>query len=371
MPESIMLKTLIEKLVAKNLLQNNQQDKIIQTIISKQQQVKTPWFINLLIGCGAWLATILLLVFLFAVELIDSPTEGLAMGVIFIIGTIALQHTKINNIFYEQFILAIHLVGQVLFIVGMVNDTNSLTMGAMATCCLEIVVIVVYPNYVLRFFAVLIATLSILILFYDIGFYQGVHILVILMATTTIWIWLAESNHITNKIMLNLYEPLGYGFITALQLILLISILPYNDFIPPLTWMYSTFGLGVVLLALEVHILSINQVSPSSSKGIAILLASLLPIILLYNSPGIIAAIIVLLLGFQRGNRVLMGLGVVCLILFFIAFYYYLNISLLMKSISLISAGIILLVFRFVFLSIFPLQTEAKLIITKKLKKKI
>ena len=78
--------------------------------------------------------------------------------------------------------------------------------------------------------------------------------------------------------------------------------------------------------------------------------------LLLHQSPGIIAAIIVLLLGYRRGNNVLIGLAIVFLSVFFIAYYYHLNISLLMKSITLMSAGVGLLVLRFVLQRIFPLS---------------
>jgi uncharacterized membrane protein len=55
----------------------------------------------------------------------------------------------------------------------------------------------------------------------------------------------------------------------------------------------------------------------------------------------------VILLGFQRGNRFLMGLAFIFFLLFYISYYYYLDVTLLMKSITLMSAGVILLGLRF------------------------
>ena len=81
----------------------------------------------------------------------------------------------------------------------------------------------------------------------------------------------------------------------------------------------------------------------------AILASTILLAILLYQAPGIIAAIILLLLAFQRGNRVLMGIAIIFLVVFFVAYYYHLNITLLMKSLTLMSAGACLLILRLVF----------------------
>jgi uncharacterized membrane protein len=63
-------------------------------------------------------------------------------------------------------------------------------------------------------------------------------------------------------------------------------------------------------------------------------------------TPGILAAVIILVLGFQRGNRLLLGLGAVGLAVFLIAFYYHLEITLLVKSLILLGTGLLLLGLR-------------------------
>jgi uncharacterized membrane protein len=62
--------------------------------------------------------------------------------------------------------------------------------------------------------------------------------------------------------------------------------------------------------------------------------------------PGILAATIVLALGFQRGNRILLGLAAIFLAIFLIAFYYNLEVTLLAKSLLLLAAGLLLLGLR-------------------------
>ncbi len=70
----------------------------------------------------------------------------------------------------------------------------------------------------------------------------------------------------------------------------------------------------------------------------------------LLMTPGITAAILVLVLGFQRGQRVLMGLALVFLAVFLIAFYYHLDVTLLVKSGILAASGIVLLGMRWALL---------------------
>jgi uncharacterized membrane protein len=84
----------------------------------------------------------------------------------------------------------------------------------------------------------------------------------------------------------------------------------------------------------------------TSLGGVIIFASTLLISGLLYQAPGVIAAVIVILLGFQRNNWFLMGLAFIFFLLFYISYYYYLDVTLLMKSITLMSAGVILLGLR-------------------------
>ncbi len=355
------LRTVIDDLVKQNLLQPEVREKMAETLASSSDKPSMPWFINALIGFSVWMAIILFIAFIGAIDLLDSPSSAIVVGIVLIVCTVFLHHFKRDVLFFNHLALILNLTGQILFIGGIGTETREVAIAALAAWFLEIVLISVYWDNILRFLGVLIATVAALVLLYYYQFYQGIHLLIVLIAAGAVWCWVAESSHLTNEIMVSLYKPLGYGFVIALQTVLLLSILQDAKFIPHFTWWYSTLGLTVVLLLLEYHLLCANNIPISSPGSIAILAGSLLVAILLYQSPGIIAAIIVLLLGFHRGNRILMGLSVIFLIVFFVAFYYYLNITLLMKSITLMSAGLVLLILRFVFKNVFPLLKGGQL----------
>ena len=64
-------------------------------------------------------------------------------------------------------------------------------------------------------------------------------------------------------------------------------------------------------------------------------------------APGLIMALIILLLGFSRADRVLIGVAIGFFTVFLTAFFYGIEVTLLMKSLILVITGIILLAGRF------------------------
>ena len=65
--------------------------------------------------------------------------------------------------------------------------------------------------------------------------------------------------------------------------------------------------------------------------------------LLALNAPGLTTALLVLLLGFAAGNRILLALGIIGLFLFVGHFYYSLHATLLAKSGMLALTGVLLL----------------------------
>ena len=343
------LRTVLAELKTQNLLPPHvEQSKIADTLTLLAQKPPVPWFISVLIGISAWLSILPFMGFLYLLGIIDSPKSTILVGTLLIISTFFLHYVRKNSLFIEQLALALNLTGQLLFIGGIVGYRDVAT-AALATWFLEIVVIAIYRDNILRFISVLLAMVAALVLIYEFDIHQAIHILIVLIAAGAVWYWIAEASHLTDDMMATLYKPLGYGFVVALQMLLIISILPATDFISHLQWEYSTLGLTALLLFLEYYILRTNNIQFLSTPSLAIFLSTILLALLLYQAPGIIASVIVIALGFQRGNRVLMGLAFTFLSIFFIAYYYHLDISLLMKSLTLVSAGLALLILRLVF----------------------
>jgi uncharacterized membrane protein len=76
------------------------------------------------------------------------------------------------------------------------------------------------------------------------------------------------------------------------------------------------------------------------------------------EAPGIAAGLTVMLLGFARGNRTLIGLGILGSLLYLSAYYYSLHATLLVKSQALAATAAALLAARWAALKWLPSQDE-------------
>lgn len=356
MSKQLTLAAVLDDLIAQKQLPNEAPAEIAKTLNVSLEQASTPWFVSALIAVSAWLSVIPFLAFIVLSHLVEEPISAIILGLILLINTVILHNSKGHILFLDQLALALNLTGQVLLTIGIAAESKDLVTVCLAILLMEMLLIKMYSDHILRFLSVLIATAAALVLIYDLKLYLGIHILILLIAIGAIWYWIAEASHLTDKVMASLHQPLAYAFIIALQIILIpSSILPNSQLISAVTWWYSSFSLTILLLALEYYILRSNNIT-FSIKTYIIFAGTLLIGLLLYQSPGIIASIIVLILGFQRGNRLLIGLAIFFLSIFLISYYYYLDITLLMKSISLMSAGLVLLGLRFILKRAFPLS---------------
>jgi len=158
------------------------------------------------------------------------------------------------------------------------------------------------------------------------------------LAFGTVVFWERESCIATTG-HADLLWPIGYALPTALLVILGFSLMQQPN-VWIIDWMISTLGILVVLLGWEYAILSRYGVQAKRLLVAGVLLGTTLVLLPTLPAPGIAAAILVLLTGFRRGNRILMGIAIAALVVFVIAFYYYLALTLFWKSLILLSSGI-------------------------------
>jgi uncharacterized membrane protein len=70
-----------------------------------------------------------------------------------------------------------------------------------------------------------------------------------------------------------------------------------------------------------------------------------------FPAPGIVACLLIVVLGFSNGNRLLFGAGIAALALYIGGYYYRLDVTLLHKSIVLLVTGLVLLGARWLILN--------------------
>lgn len=341
------LQQVFDQLMREKQLSSQNISTLSQVFHEPLEEQQVPWFVQVLMTFGAWMAANIFLVFIGLLLSFDLE-DGILTGSILMVSTIFLYQVRPKSLFLKQFALALNLVGQVLFILGVSFDEKDIFTAALTTLILEIIILVVYWDAIARFLAVILATLAGLVLFYDAKIYWGIHIVVLVASIGATGCWLGENNFLTHKMTAKLYQPLGYGWVVVLLMMLLPSILPSIEEIPIISWWISTLGLLLLLLSVEYYLLYFNDVQIHSPQSYLILGGTLFVTLFLYQAPGIIAAVLVMILGFQQSHRVLMGLAIIFLAIFLVAYYYHLPVTLLMKSMTLMGTGLAMLGFYWI-----------------------
>jgi Domain of unknown function (DUF4401) len=121
-----------------------------------------------------------------------------------------------------------------------------------------------------------------------------------------------------------------------------------------------TLGLAVVTLYSAWRVLEETDSEPGGSAGVTAFASLGLTALLTLHTPGVIAAIGVLLLGFHRRSVVLLGMAVLFILAFGVGYYYDLQLTLLAKSLALLGSGLVLLGLRLFILRRFPAAEEVR-----------
>ena len=91
----------------------------------------------------------------------------------------------------------------------------------------------------------------------------------------------------------------------------------------------------------------ISTALPASTAGITVLITAAAAAAFAWWAPGLLPALMVLVVGFGSGQRFLLGLGLLSLAAFLSGYYYNLEATLLVKSIVLGVSGGVMLLLRF------------------------
>jgi hypothetical protein len=291
--------------------------------------------------------------------IIQYGKGGLIMGLVFCAAGIILSRLQKGKDFLRQLGLAISLAGQVLFVMGLSDWLYNLDIHysqhtiwiTLSLIALEVILIALNKDPIQRFLSLLIIVSALLVLILDRELTPGFHLLVAMMAISAVILLQHEYNHFALT-QVNLWQPVAYGAVVTLLGLLLLPLEPYSEF--ENLWV-SAILLLLVLLFLEWQILRELTISTFRETWFWILLVCTVVLIIpAVRMPGILGALIVLLLGFWRSKRSLLGLAALFLIFYLGAFYYYLEWSLLVKSLALMGTGIAMFITRSLFRSFSP-----------------
>jgi len=322
----------------------NKLDLTVEQIVDVQ-----PWYVRTMIGFGSWLASLLIIVSILAgTGSYERGGVAIGLGLIFIIGATALRRASSHD-FTIQMALAFCLAGQGLLLYGMSDRYLSFVSLLYVIVLLQVIMIFIYPDRILRFLSVMFGVQAIVLLLFKANAQEWLHGLVfgLLMAFL-----LLEKNSYA-LIERGWYErvaPVMYGLLIAALAVLMLStiyILPelrVQMTFFPYPWVSAVLS-GLLFVAVIADIL--RRQNASTQIVTASLVMSVIFVLASLQMPGLIVACLLILLGFDRSLKLVTTLGFSFLTIFLAAWFYGLEVTLLVKSASLVAAGAVLLLIRF------------------------
>jgi uncharacterized membrane protein len=345
MKTELSLREVLAQLAAEGLAQPLAGELPALPSMTMDERASTlPGFVKLFIGVSAWIAAILITSFLFIIEIIDEESKALGFGLVFCALAIGLNRLARGNIFLGQLALALSLTGQGLAIVGLFSlfDYNKLPPVVVSVTILESILIVLHRDAVLRFLSTLVIVSFVIALIFDEEIYDSLYLLILVLTVGSLYIRLME-NRLKLTFLGGMLAPVGAALTFSFLGILT---LPLSDEFD-LNWQIPAVTFFVLLLFLLVRITLDLGYTLQNRVVVALTIGCILLLIPSLRMPGILAALLVLTLGFWRNSRDMIGLAAIFLIFYIWAYYYSLEWTLLAKSLVLLGSGIILLALRY------------------------
>lgn len=304
----------------------------------------TPWFVRAMLGVAGWIGAFFLLAFVGGslAFVFRSESAAMFMGAGCCAAAYAIFRVGGRNDLMAQFGLALSLAGQAMIAYGLHEATNGGTSFFVGFTIVEAVLAIALNNFVNRVCSTFIGSLMFGYLLRNLGV-LGAAPGVLAFALSVLWhrehTWAAQGS---------MWRAIGYGLAFALV---------FPDFQALYTGLSSGLSRAPVLwtiwlkpllvgaaLVYTVHqLLERERVTAGSTVWNAAIAAAAGVAIVNFRSAGITSSLLLLVIGFARGNRALSGLGVAAMLWYLSTFYYSLQMSLLWKSFALGMTGITLL----------------------------
>jgi hypothetical protein len=342
-----------------------QEDARAALASSEEATAGMPWFVRVLTGFGAWLASCFLIAFLSLGVVVGKEMGAIVLGLLLAGGAALLRRTG-NNVFLTQLALSTGLAGQGLFIGGVGALTDSQKAAALATLVLQTVLLFVYPDAIQRFLSSLFGGLALLFLLRLTA--PGVLVDMALVGLTLLaHLLFLQQGRLQGGRWGGLVTPAAFGLVTTLLTSLVMRTWFHGIYrslfregaaeLPPGV---LTLGLAGVTLYSAWRVVEETDSEPGGAAGVTAFASLALTAVLTLHTPGVIAALGVLLLGFHRRSVALLGMAVLFILVFGVSYYYDLQLTLLAKSLALLGSGLVLLGLRLFILRRFPAAEEVR-----------
>ncbi|RUR33300.1 DUF4401 domain-containing protein [Vreelandella andesensis] len=316
---------------------------------SSTASLPSPWFVRALQAFSGWLAALFLLGFIATgvVFVMESPLVSLVVGSLLMGGAFALLRAARSDVL-EHMALAFSLAGQILVAwpaAEMWGVSANLWWVLLALQC---ALALVMPSQVHRSMSAFLASLALAMALAAHGL-EPVAIGLVVLVLTLLWLnecrwpgWISAIQAWGVGLLAGLLVLQGQAYSGQRGWFLDLGV----QWIGP--WLANWLGIALVALALSgvIHQAFRQHSQPAIAQRLAMYGAVALVAVLSFYMPGFGAGVTVLLLGFAIGHWLLMGSGVLLLLMAVSSYYYWLDVTLLMKSLMLLAMGALLLTLR-------------------------
>ena len=339
-----------------------------ELLSSAQSEARSPWFISLFFGMSGILASLFFIGFLTLIldntGLLDSTLAVFIIGgILSVIGGFLFYNARIRHSpFWNSLAFAITLAGQGYIAYALLASeiTEPLNIGLLLL--VQLLMTVAIPNFIYR---LLSATLALSCLFYLLNYYHLSEISLGLLALITSVTHLQRytlAAFIPTKWRMNALEIMSAIGYASAYVLLSVSVyfiaaeygnsfanfnsldsygeaFSYNYYLAQgLLTLASLYAAYLILKRYHIKLLS--------AAGLLISAAIVLLGIMSIYVSGLLATSLIIIIATANSQRVLLGLGVIASVGYIFWYYYQLDTSLLVKSVSLFVIGIALLLLR-------------------------
>ena len=337
-------------------------------LLNNAAAAPSPWFISLLFGFNGVFASLFFIGFLTLIldntGLLDSTLALFIIGGIlsgiggFLFYSARLRHSS----FWNSLAFAVTLAGQGYIAYALLASEITEPLNIVLLLLVQLLMTVVIPNFIYR---LLSATLALNCLFYLLNYYHLSEVSLGLLAlitsvthlqryTLAVFIptkWRMNALEITNAIgyasayvllSVSVYfiaAEYGNSFANFNSLDSYGEAFSYNYYLAQgLLTLASLYAAYLILKRYHIKLLS--------AAGLLISAAIVLLGIMSIYVSGLLATSLIIIIATANSQRVLLGLSVTALVGYIFWYYYQLDTSLLVKSVSLFVIGIALLLLR-------------------------
>lgn len=312
-----------------------------------------PWYVRVMMGISGWIAALLLLGSVTAALGFESESTLLILGSLACLVAAILSMRGAGSDFTDQFAFALSLSGQLQIVFGLAQMFAwSARELSLAVAVIEAVLFFAISGFVHRVWTVAAVGLALL---YAIGGLQHSNLLLALVLAVFGGAWLIEFRIPAHRSYL---YPLGYGLLGVVLFLMITGSIDMgslrSSFVPGeglMAGLATRPLLGAMLVAVVTifatfTVLKEQDISPAKGIGLALVCVGLLVAGASIWAPGVGAGYLVVLIGFAHSNAILIGFGGFSLLAYLGHYYYALELSLLHKSVLLMSCGLLLLLAR-------------------------